>query len=338
MKKACLFAYLLSKDIFNLECESKEDFENKAYFRLMKEKFAQKGYDLDTHHVNKPEESEIIIYNNCPPKLPIKNHTRSYLLAIESVPMVPMNKVSNHKFFKKVGTWNDKWLASDNKKYFEFNFCRAIPSSIKKGLEHKEKFCCVIAGNKNIKHPQEIYSERVKVIRWFEQHHLEEFDLYGFSWDKGTLKPIPWFLAPFRKEKLIKKLFTDNSEYPSYKGTIDNKREVLEKYKFSVCYENVKDEPGYVTEKILDCLICGTVPVYWGASNIEEHIPVECFIDKRKFDTYEELYDYMKNMSDEEYLKYQHNIEEFLKSKNAVKYSNEYCVESLITAVFEGEE
>ncbi|WP_226896450.1 glycosyltransferase family 10 domain-containing protein [Poseidonibacter ostreae] len=60
--------------------------------------------------------------------------------------------------------------------------------------------------------------------------------------------------------------------------------------------------PGYITEKIFDSFFAGCVPVYLGADNITEHIPKECFIDKREFDTYEKLYKYLKNMSDEEYV------------------------------------
>ncbi|KAB7887432.1 hypothetical protein GBG19_10625 [Poseidonibacter ostreae] len=69
-----------------------------------------------------------------------------------------------------------------------------------------------------------------------------------------------------------------------------------------MCYENARDIPGYITEKIFDSFFAGCVPVYLGADNITEHIPKECFIDKREFDTYEKLYKYLKNMSDEEYV------------------------------------
>jgi hypothetical protein len=63
----------------------------------------------------------------------------------------------------------------------------------------------------------------------------------------------------------------------------------LEKYKFSICYENARDTPGYITEKIFDCFFAGCVPIYWGANNITDHIPKECFIDKRDFEDYKVL-------------------------------------------------
>jgi Glycosyltransferase family 10 (fucosyltransferase) C-term len=43
-----------------------------------------------------------------------------------------------------------------------------------------------------------------------------------------------------------------------------DKEEGLAPYRFSVVIEN-SAEPGYMSEKLLDCLICQTVPLYWGA-------------------------------------------------------------------------
>jgi Glycosyltransferase family 10 (fucosyltransferase) C-term len=41
----------------------------------------------------------------------------------------------------------------------------------------------------------------------------------------------------------------------------------LERYKFSVIIEN-SAYPGYFTEKLIDCLSCHTVPIYWGDPKI----------------------------------------------------------------------
>ena len=71
--------------------------------------------------------------------------------------------------------------------------------------------------------------------------------------------------------------------YPSYAGEISSKRAILEQYKFSICYENMSDMPGYITEKIFDCFFAGCVPIYLGASNMTDYIPGGTFIDKRKF-------------------------------------------------------
>jgi len=46
----------------------------------------------------------------------------------------------------------------------------------------------------------------------------------------------------------------------------ENKIETISNYKFCICAENVEYD-GYVTEKIIDCFIAGTIPIYFGTSN-----------------------------------------------------------------------
>jgi len=48
------------------------------------------------------------------------------------------------------------------------------------------------------------------------------------------------------------------------------KQDGLLNYRFSVIIENVQ-ELDYFTEKLLDCLLCGTMPIYWGAPNIGDY-------------------------------------------------------------------
>ena len=69
---------------------------------------------------------------------------------------------------------------------------------------------------------------------------------------------------------------------------IDRKIDVLKKYRFCICYENIKDVSGYVTEKIFDAFWAGCIPVYLGADNISDHVPKNCFISRRDFGSDEE--------------------------------------------------
>ena len=99
-----------------------------------------------------------------------------------------------------------------------------IPKKINKDLSKKEKLCTLIAGNKQVNHPLELYSKRVEAIEWFEKYHLEDFDFYGMGWDDYTSKNryIRFLLKKFRLSKLVK------SKFQSYKGKVDSKKEVLE--------------------------------------------------------------------------------------------------------------
>lgn len=251
-----------------------------------------------------------------------------YLVIFESELIRPDNwELDKHKYFNKIFTWKDDIV--DNEKYFKFNFAQEIPKQIKKDLSKKKQLCTLIAGNKKVNHPLELYTKRVEAIRWFEKHYPEDFEFYGIGWDEYKVQNK--YLNFLYKKLKLTKLF--KPKFSSYRGKVDSKKETLEKYKFAICYENARNISGYITEKIFDCFFAGCIPVYWGADNIIEHIPKECFIDKREFDTYEKLYQYIKNMSDEEYLGYLDNIESFLNSEKAYQFSCECFSKKIISLI-----
>ncbi len=122
-------------------------------------------------------------------------------------------------------------------------------------------------------------------------------------------------------------------KYLSYRGTIEIKNEILKSYKFAICYENARDIPGYITEKIFDCFFAGCVPIYWGAPNITDFIPANTFIDRRKFKSYEELYKYIKAMPKAEYMRYIDAIEKFIKSDAIHLFSAEYFADKIAAEI-----
>lgn len=256
-----------------------------------------------------------------------------YLMIFESEVIVKDNwDIENHKFFKKIFTWSDDLVAENPDKYIKVNFSYDFPHAIPQQF-HGKKLCCIIAGNKNNRHPLELYSKRVEAIRWFEIHHPNDFDLYGVGWDKYT-RSYSFFERVVFKLKFGKVMsFLCKPNFPSYKGKVDSKNTTLRQYKFSICYENAKDISGYITEKIFDCFFAGCIPVYWGANNITDHIPKECFIDKRDFETYEELYSFMVQMTEPEYFNYIGAINKFLKSEHAEKFSVDYFAETIVKSI-----
>lgn len=48
---------------------------------------------------------------------------------------------------------------------------------------------------------------------------------------------------------------------------IQFKSEALKSFRYSICIENCR-ENYYFTEKLIDCLLTGTVPIYWGCPGI----------------------------------------------------------------------
>lgn len=292
--------------------------------------FKENGYEIATNDMHTIETSEIVIYQDMPKKLPQeKDIYKSYLIMNES-PLVRADNfdISKHKYFNKIFTWNDELV--DNIKYFKFNYSFIIPKEIPKNF-NKPKLCCLIVGNKDSSYQNELYSERKKLIRWFEENEPKDFDLYGVGWNEYRFKGIKPIRALNRVPFITNIMFRCfGGKFPSYKGKVVNKFETMQNYRFAICYENIKDISGYITEKMLDAMFAGCVPIYWGADNVTEHIPKECFIDKRDFKTYEELFLFMRNMDEATYIDYLNKIEIFLNSEQGYKFSAAYNAESFL--------
>jgi hypothetical protein len=119
----------------------------------------------------------------------------------------------------------------------------------------------------------ELYYKRLEAIQYFAAN--PEFDLYGFDWDK----PIPGAETLFRRSVDL-----------AYRGTLPRggKIAALGNYRFALCFENTA-HPGYVTEKLLDCLAAGCIPLYLGAPDIERYVPPGSYIDVRRFRSFDKL-------------------------------------------------
>lgn len=196
-------------------------------------------------------------------------------------------------YFSKIYTWDDDLV--DNKVFFKYYYPVLEPMIPNLPTFAEKKLCTLVASNLASPHNKELYSERKKAIDFFEQMNNGDFEFYGRGWDA--------------------------SQYKTYKGTTGDKINTIKNYRFSICYENTCDVRGYITEKIFDCFWAGNVPVYWGASNVTDYIPKNCFVDRRDFKNLDELYLFLKNMSQEEYEGYLERIRAYLSSEKAKVFS-----------------
>ena len=191
-----------------------------------------------------------------------------------------------------------------------------LGGGIVNGFNNRHQLVVLFGSNRSLRgwHPKHnLYSERVKTIKWFESNALSDFALYGKKWNlSGKISTRMGALI----HSLEKKIPFKGKPFPSWKGAVLNKQEVLLHSRFSIVYENIKGLKGYITEKIFDAFVAGNVPIYWGASDIESYIPKECFIDRRDFNNHSQLYSLLKNMTEKKYLEYQSSIKDFLDNKS----------------------
>ncbi|MCP3924080.1 MAG: hypothetical protein GY714_15990 [Desulfobacterales bacterium] len=224
-----------------------------------------------------------------------------------------------HKLFPILFTWHDNYIDGKKLKKIYFTQISQFPHVSKIPFEEK-KLLVNISMNKFSSHPRELYSARRASIRYFEKHQPENFDLYGVGWNSSV--------------NLFEKILPINPQiYPSYRGTVKNKWEVLPNYRFSLCYENIYNEPGFVTEKIFDCMRAGCVPIYWGAPNIEDYVDEGAFIDRRKFKTDIELESYLVNMDEEEYNVHLDAIQVYLTGNKFRKFLPENFADTIIRSL-----
>jgi len=75
---------------------------------------------------------------------------------------------------------------------------------------------------------------------------------------------------------------------------LETKNEILNDSKFSIILENSQHN-NYFTEKIVDCFVSKTIPIYWGCPNLNEYFNMEGVI---LFESLNELVTILSNIED----------------------------------------
>lgn len=263
-------------------------------YHALREGFRAKGIELITQDMATPRqinpaihgtpleqpfnydwsEYEFILFNDSDLERHGRINKRQYKIIweCEVVKWNTWNK-DIYNIYDKVFSWYPEW---GDKKYIQYYW----PIKIKPQVRvPKMKFLCMFANGKTATHYKEMYSKREEAIRYF----INDIDVYG-SWLNAT--PLP----------------------SNFKGPVPEKLPVLSQYKFAICYENAHDIKGYVTEKIFDCFMAGTVPVYIGNA---DHISKNCYVPADAF-SYTELEEYLRTMPDDLYQHYLDSARDYL--------------------------
>ncbi len=222
--------------------------------------------------------------------------------------------------FPLVFTWKDPIV--NDKEIVKFFYPVLKPMEYERESFSSRKFACLLATNKFHNEEGELFSERLKIIEYFNSR-IKDFHLYGRFWDEGQ------GLAKAKKKyKEYKGICWVKEVYKAYRGVSLNKHETLKNYKFNFCLENCVSK-GYITEKLFDAFASGTVPIYKGPPDITSSIPKECFISYDDFATLNELEYFLLNFNERQYEEYLENVRKFLTSQQAYKFSSENFVNTV---------
>lgn len=102
----------------------------------------------------------------------------------------------------------------------------------------------------------------------------------------------PWHVFRTECVSFIKNSNLEVDIYGVGYNEISKKLDGLKPYKYSIAIEN-GSFPNYFTEKILDCFLTGTIPIYKGCPNIDKYFNIDGIIT---FNTMDELEDIIKNI------------------------------------------
>ena len=188
---------------------------------------------------------------------------------------------------------------------------------------------------------RELYTERMRAVQYFARWN--EIDLYGQGWD-GPSYQIGWGWLPGSVQKMRRELHRQwqrvrpvpllKAARRVYKGSVLSKLEALSNYTFCLCFENVVLK-GWVTEKIFDCFMVGTIPIYWGATDVETFVPADCFIDMRQFEGYGELRSYLKSLDRKSIEQFRENGRAYLSSAQFQPFTKQAFVDIMARLVEE---
>jgi hypothetical protein len=167
----------------------------------------------------------------------------------------------------------------------------------------RSKLCCII--NRYSENQElNLVQQRIKFVKAAGQ----DIDIYGKEPRNG---PNKWHL------------------FKNYYGMTNNKQETLKEYDFALTFEN-SDFDGYITEKIFDAFMAGTIPLYWGGGRLlQETFPADCYIDCRDKDPRQIFY-LIKSMSQNDILAYRKAARDFLESDAANRFTRMYLIGHII--------
>lgn len=213
------------------------------------------------------------------------------------------------KYFTHVITyWKDLEKLNTSLKIFNFPFCHRLNFSLScdQNLLQSNRdnidnpSTCIVLENRPFDHLYKINETILQSQDYLREKYacqISNMHCYGKGWD--SLK---------ERENLY--VYHKNLEFNRMHDTFQTK-DYYQKHTFSLIIENCNAE-GYVSEKIYDAWMVNSIPLYYGnfTNELKEKLGIDenLYIDLKKY-TPEEIANKLKNITKDEILQYQNNIE-----------------------------
>jgi hypothetical protein len=128
--------------------------------------------------------------------------------------------------------------------------------------------------------------------------------------------PEPNRVDAFNRLSAYKKVDGFGKPFGNWSDGESTKYNILKEYKFSLCFENIK-QSGYYTEKLFHAKTAGTLPIYFSDLMVSNDFNERSFINFANFASMDSLVDYVKTVDRDETL-YKKYCSEPLFKKNKI--------------------
>lgn len=307
-------------------------------FREWKSLAAARGFDLQTHDLCLPERAAALwcvdLSESVLPLWAIRNARRAgarlILQTLESPIVRPRSWVKDsHGFFDRVMTYDSRHSRGEPYRHYRIPVdlevsvngpaftARRIAVMLntnlsldltelraaRVGLGHRHRSIDALETLTALlrAHRSELYSWRRKLARAAEKCTPPVLDVYGRGW-RGERAPGD---ATATRDRAY--LCATGAAQVNLQGLRANRDWALEKralisaYRFTIATENYRGNLGYISEKIIDPLLAGCVPVYLGDERITSIVPESAFVDVRRFRTLPRLLAYLEKCPEVEW-------------------------------------
>jgi len=186
--------------------------------------------------------------------------------------------IDNHTFYDLILTWNQRVLEGcpNNAVKFVFGSCRWATNPVDACDVSQKKFAASY-----------LTSSKTMCVGHYFRHDI--------------FNKLP--------DRVGQLLITKHMSPP----VLECKRPMLYPFQYSIVMENSK-RTNWITEKLIDCLVSRTIPIYWGAPNVGDFFDANGILT---FETHEDLVKVLQELTPEFYqsrlVAVEHNLHEAMK-------------------------
>lgn len=224
--------------------------------------------------LNNPLQKNFLLWTNEPRNS--QTHKKSYFPFFMLWKINVMNVYTGDVFISNVSYQKKRFSLNNEKDYLSsksFSFSSKKVVALMSYYQGGKNSKCIIDGC-NI----DLIQKRSEIAMYGSKRGF--LDVYGKGWPSGV------------------------SQEDSRNGDwVARKENILKNYHYNLCFENTVF-PHYITEKIWDSIENYCLPIYFGGkgSSIYSSFPKNSFIDYNEFSNEKELFDYIQNMSSDEFV------------------------------------